>query len=43
MAFYKMQVNPCNKTAHHILNNEVDLILPRFPEGRKVREESLAQ
>ena len=23
------------KTAHHILKNEVGLILPRFPEGRK--------
>ena len=28
MAFYKMQINACNKTAHHILKNEVDLILP---------------
>ena len=27
-----MQINVCNKTAHHILKNEVDLI---FPEGRK--------
>ena len=35
MAFYKMQINACNKTAHHILKNEVDLILPKFPEGRK--------
>ena len=35
MAFYKMQINACNKTAHHILNNEVDLILPKFPEGGK--------
>ena len=26
MAFYKMQINACNKTAHHILKNEVDLI-----------------
>ena len=37
MAFYKMQINACNKTVHHILNNEADLILPKFPEGRKVR------
>ena len=31
MAFYKMQINACNKTAHHILKNEVDFILPKFP------------
>ena len=30
-----MQINVCNKTAHHILKNRVDLILPKFPEGRK--------
>ena len=35
MAFYKMQINMCNRTAHHILRNEVDLILPKFSEGRK--------
>ena len=35
MAFYKMQINVCNKTAHHILKNKVDLILPKFSEGRK--------
>ena len=35
--FYKMQINVCNKTAQHILKNEVDLILPKFPEGRKSR------
>ena len=35
MAFYKMQINACNKTARHILKNEVDLILPKFPEDRK--------
>ena len=35
MAFYKMQINAHNKTAHHILKNEVDLILPKFLEGRK--------
>ena len=35
MAFYKMQINVCNKTAHHILKNKVNLILPKFPEGRK--------
>ena len=34
-SFYKMQINVHNKTAHHILKNKVDLILPKFPEGRK--------
>ena len=33
MAFYKMQIKACNNTAHHILKNEVDLILPKFPKG----------
>ena len=32
--FYKMQINACNKTVHQILKNEVDLILPKFPESR---------
>ena len=35
MAFYKMQINAHIKTAHHILKNEVDLILSKFPVGRK--------
>ena len=35
IAFYKMQINTCNKTAYHILKNEVDLILPTFSERRK--------
>ena len=35
MAFYKMQIKTHNNTAHHILKNEVDLILPKFPEGQK--------
>ena len=34
MASYKMQINAHNKN-HHILKNEVDLILLKFPEGRK--------
>ena len=38
MAFYKMQISTHNKTAHHILKNEVDLFLPRFPEGRKSKQ-----
>ena len=39
MAFYKMQINACNKTAHHILKNEVDLILTKFAEDRKHKRE----
>ena len=35
MAFYKLQIKACNNTTHHILKNEVDLILPKFPEGQK--------
>ena len=35
MSFYKMQINIHNKTAHYILKNEVDLILPKLPKGRK--------
>ena len=30
MAFYKMQIKACYITAHQILKNEVDLILPKF-------------
>ena len=30
MTFYKMQIKAHNTTAHHILMNEVDLILPKF-------------
>ena len=30
MAFYKMQIKAHNATAHHILENKVDLILPKF-------------
>ena len=35
MSFYKMQIKASNITAHHILKNEVDLILPKFYEGQK--------
>ena len=35
MAFYKMQIKASNNTAHHILKNEVALILPKFPKGQK--------
>ena len=42
MAFYKMQMKAHNSTVHHILKNEVDLILPKFYEGQKVKGEFLA-
>ena len=35
MALYKMQIKACSATAHHILKNKVDLILPKFYEGWK--------
>ena len=35
MAFYKMQIKACNVKSHHILKNEVDLILPKFYKGWK--------
>ena len=35
MAFYKMQIKAHNATAHHLLKNEVDLILPKFYKGQK--------
>ena len=31
----KMQIKACNNTTHHILKNEVYLILPKFPKGWK--------
>ena len=38
MAFYKMQIKKCNATAHHMLKNEVDLILPKvYMEQRNKR------
>ena len=35
IAFYQMQIKACNSTAHHLLKNEVDLILPKSYEGQK--------
>ena len=35
MAFYRKQIKACTTTAHHILKNEVDLILPKFYESQK--------
>ena len=33
--FYKQQITSLNESAHHILTNEIDLILPQFPTNRK--------
>ena len=30
-----MQIKAPNNTVHHILKNEVDLILPKFPDRQK--------
>ena len=35
--FYKQQIKSLNETAHHILKNKGDLILPQFPTNRKER------
>ena len=43
MAFYKMQKKAHNNTTHHILKNEVDLILPKFPKGWKSKRGILVQ
>ena len=34
-----MQINAHNKTVHHIIRNEVDLILPKFSKGSKNKRE----
>ena len=36
MAFYKIKAH--NNTTHHILKNEADLILPKFPDGQKSKK-----
>ena len=43
MAFYKMQTKACNATAHHILKNEVDLILPKFYTEQRNKRGILVQ
>ena len=42
MSLYKLQILAHNLTAHKILKNEVDLILPKFHE-EEVKEEFLGQ
>ena len=43
MAFYKIQIKACNNTTHHILKNEVDLILLKFSQGWKNKRGILVQ
>ena len=43
MAFYKMQIKACNTTVHHILKNEVDLILPKFYTEQRNKRGILVQ
>ena len=33
--YYKHQIKSYNDTSHHILKNEIDLILPQLPENQK--------
>ena len=33
--YYKQQIKSYNYTAHHILKNEIDLILPQLPTKQK--------
>ena len=33
--FYKQQIESLNDTAHHILKNEIDIVLPKFLENRR--------
>ena len=33
--YYRKQIESYNKTAHHILKNEIDLILPQLPTKQK--------
>ena len=35
--FYKQQIKSLNETAHHILKNEIYLILPQFPVQKEKR------
>ena len=35
--FYKQQIKSLNDTAHNILKNEINIILPKFLENRKER------
>ena len=35
--FYKQQIYKLNDTAHDILKNKINIILPKFPENRKER------
>ena len=39
---YKQQVKSLNDTTHHILENEIDILLPKFPENRKEKRGTFA-
>ena len=43
MVFYKMQIRAHNTMAHHILKNEVDIILPKFYMEQRNKRGILAQ
>ena len=43
MSLYKMQINAHNLTAHKILKNKVDLILPKFQTVRRNKGAILEQ
>ena len=36
--FYKQQIESLNDTAHHILENEIDIVLLKFAQKEKKRE-----
>ena len=36
--FYEQQIKSHNDIAHHILKNEVDLIIPQFPTRKEKRD-----
>ena len=37
--FYKQQIISLNNTVHHILENEIDIVLPKIPPKKKKRKE----
>ena len=43
MSLYRMQISTHNLTAHKILKNEVNLILPNLLGNEEIKEEFLEQ
>ena len=35
VCFYKQQIESLSNTAHHIVENQIDIVLAKFPENRK--------